>query len=140
MKKIILLAIAIMFISINAFSQEKVRYVVTKCYDADYVPHEVSNPGSIELKFYGDKEIVQDFNWGALSYKYSHSEDGNRVYYMVAIDMITGEEYIQKHSVVMVSSDRSLINFINYSFQTGAHESTTVYERKSADRPRKMLR
>ena len=138
MKKIILLAIAIMFISINAFSQEKVRYVVTKCYDADYVPYEVSNPGSIELKFYGNNRIVQDFNWGALEYKYSHSEDGNRVYYMVAIDIITGQEHIVKDSVIMVSSDRSLINIISYT--NGNHYSTTVYERKEADRPRQMLR
>lgn len=138
MKRITFFTLAILFIAINAFGQETIRYVNTKVYDADYVPHKVTNAQSIELKFYGDHAISQDVVWGTINYKYSYSENGYRVYYMVATDLVTGQEHVVKDNMIMVSNDRTLINIVNYT--NGKHASTCVYEKKTADRPRGMLR
>ena len=142
MKRLTFFAIVAMFISINAFSQETIRYVPTKYYDQDYVPQKPNTSwgdGTLELTFHGNTEISYYAGGFTNHYKYSHDENGNRVYYMITNDLVTGELVFVKTSVFLVSYDRNLINQIQYEFN-GKHYCTTVYERKAADRPRQMLR
>ena len=73
-----------------------------------------------------------------IRYKYHHREGANSVYYQSAIDMGTGREVINDTSVLVVSSDKSLINKI--MFFRGRRLSTLVYQKLKSESYNQMIR
>lgn len=132
MKKSIILTFAFLLTSVVAFSQENIRYVCTKYFDGDGVEYKGSPNDVIKLQFHGNVRIGQYQGWGTAWWKYHHSENGNRVYYFVATDIVTGQEVMNESDVMIVSGDRKLVNRI--SRQNNPYsECVYVYERRDVD-------
>lgn len=133
MKKSIILIFAFLLTSVVAFSQETIRYVCTKYFDGDGVEYKAKPNDVIKLQFHGNSRIGQYQGWGTAWWKYHHSENGNRVYYSVGTDIVTGQEVMDENSktIIVVSGDRSYMNRIDRWDPNNTR--VYVYERRDAD-------
>lgn len=140
----ILIALFLLMGTGRIMAQQKIRYVGTKSIDKDGVQRKLNRAEYYE--FNGD--FVYDN--GGFSYKYHHSENGNKIYYLWStnedfsnMDPFNYQrkyktDYCSQH-VLVFSSDYKLLNEI-WQNETGERINTNVFEQRDQEKIGEMYR
>lgn len=138
--RVIFLLFSIICCSLNSYAQQRIRYVQTKYIDKEG-EHGPSNLNSkVKMYEFTNNRITEKVGTITLQYAYHHRDGANSVYYLLAHDYISNQDVLNPNMVIVVSSDRSLINEISYNaygvqgMSQGVWESTTVFRREDEQR------
>ena len=129
------LVMTMLLLSLCSFAQE-IRYMQTGYIDKYGVRQSPNSSMAAmvqKLTYSGQyaSYVIPAVSPITIRYKLHHYDGGNAVYYQAANDMLNGREHLNENSLLVVSSDKRLINIINY-FQ-GQRTYTIIYERNDGD-------
>lgn len=137
-----LLLITLLIFSGNSFAQ-KMKYALTKMIDENgrELVFTGTEGGCTILDYQGsyiEQKTEHDTSFPLpILFRFHHKEGSNSIYYQSARDIATGREVINDTSVMIVSLDKNLINFISYF--RGKRFSTSVYKKIEQEKYDKMI-